>query len=127
MAAAALVVAGALAVAGCGPKTSAAIAKATASPTSSAVKQGKQDAKALFAHCIPASAAGQAALLTSSTARQNVMQCAGVPKGERKVAAECVLTAVENGGKPPKGRQNEELWLLNAAYPCVQKYQGSAK
>lgn len=131
----AFAIAAVLALAGCGRNHSAASAasaeaRVSAAATSTAVQAGKQDARALFAHCIPSTPAGQVALVTGSQARQAVMACAGVPKGKRVQAAECVLAGIEHGGKLPKGRQARELALLNAAYPCAQKYQqhaGSAK
>lgn len=129
---AALAIAAALMLAGCGhhghaAAMSSAGARASALATSTAAQAGKKDAKTLLAHCIPSSASGQVALATSASAREAVMKCAGVPKGQRQAAAQCALTRIENGGKLPAGRQAKELALLNDAWPCVQKYQGSAR
>lgn len=117
-----------LALAGCGhhrnPAAAASAgARVSAAATSTVAQAGKHDAEALFAHCIPSAAAGQAALVASKQARQDVMACAGVPRGERVQAAECALARIEQAGKLPKGRQARELALLDAAYPCIQRYQ----
>jgi hypothetical protein len=96
-------------------------------PTSTVAVTGEKDAKALIQHCIPATALGQLNLARSGPAREAVLSCAGVPKGEREAAAACFLGAVEHGGKLPKGRQAKEEALINDAYPCVKKYQGGTK
>jgi hypothetical protein len=121
-AAGALVLAAVLSVAGC--HSGSAQAHASAIATSSVAQKGKTDARTLFEHCIPQSAIGQVNLLTSKSARQRVYACAGVPKEDIKPAAACALSNLEHAGKPPKGRQAKEAWVLDAAYPCAQKYQG---
>ena len=115
-----------LALAGCGnyhapaghPSASAAAASARAFASSSAGQLGKQDAKALFAHCLPP----QAQQL-SLAAWESAVKCGGVPKGSRLKAAECVLGNVERAGKLPKDKQARDEDLINAADPCIRQYQ----
>jgi hypothetical protein len=127
----AVILTGAVTLAGCGGHTSAAAkARASAAATSTVAQAGKTDAQQLFAHCIPSTATGQLALLSSKTARDAVLTCGGVPVGKtpadkaaRKTAEACALNGVEHGGKLHGSRQDKEGELLTDVYPCVQKYQ----
>jgi hypothetical protein len=120
---------------GCAPGHAAADkARASAAATSTVVQTGKQDAKALLLHCIPASTMAQVQLLEpkkGKSARAAVAACMGVPEAARQVAAACVLgnaeaTAKLPKGKRPKGKQAVEEALLNDAYPCVKRYQDAS-
>jgi poly(3-hydroxybutyrate) depolymerase len=113
--------------------TTSASSRLTARPTSTAAVTGEQDAKKLLAHCIPASTLTQLQLAEpkkGKPAREKVMECMGVPKPDRGATAACALGNIEAiaklpKAKRPKGRQAVSVALLDAAYPCVQKYQGA--
>lgn len=120
-------------LAACGPKSSTGTGSSvpsifTAKPTSTVAVTGEKDAKALVAHCIPASTLTQVQLLEpkkGKPAREAVVACMGVPKADDSAAEACALSRVEKGGKLPKGKQAKEETLLNEVYPCVKQYQGA--
>lgn len=120
---AAAVLAACVALAGCGHSQGGGTAT---HPVSFPPATGEKDAKALVAHCIPADGTAQLNLLTSGAARENVMRCAGIPARQRKAAAGCVLSNLEKDGTLPAGISAAGRALFDAAFPCVQKYQGGA-
>jgi hypothetical protein len=121
-----LLAAGAGALSACGPSNNAAAeqsakAKASAAENSQAGKLSKADAQKLLATCpIP-----QGVHQLSLSSWEVTLHCAGVPKSEWKPAAGCVLKNVENGHLP-KDSQGREQYLINAAFPCLQQYHGTA-
>jgi hypothetical protein len=103
------------------PSGQSAKAKASAAENSQAGKLTKADAQKLLAACpIP-----QGVHQLSLSSWEVTLHCAGVPEKQWKNAAGCVLKNVENGHLP-KGSQGREQYLINAAFPCVQQYHGTA-
>jgi hypothetical protein len=118
---------GAGAITACGPSGShaaaeqSAKARASAAETSQAGKLTKADAQKLLQACpVP-----QGAAQLSRSSWETTLHCAGVPKSEWKPAAGCVLKNIENGHLP-KDKEGRKQYLINAAFPCLQQYHGTA-
>lgn len=108
-------------VAACGP-THSDSGKAKALASSTAGQLAKKDAKAALAGCMPT---GEKQ--TSALAWRSALAKCEIPKGNRLVAAECIVKNLTAVKLPPKSEPDaRNTAIVNAAFPCYNQYKAAS-
>jgi hypothetical protein len=104
-------------LAGCHSSPTTVKAKASAAATSTTGQQARSDLQTLAKSCpMPSNQ-------LSVAGWQTYAKCVGIPKGQWPKAGNCIIVAVEHGGKLPSDKATRDQKLISEAFPCVQKYQ----